>query len=88
MAIDADTKLCVSYLVVGHDGWWATEFMKNIASRIHGLVQLTTDGHRSCLSAIDEASGGDLDNAQLQKFTERQTKATAATAPRPASAAT
>src|SRR4051812_17278341 len=39
-AIDADTKLCVGYLVGGRDGWWATEFMQDIASRIRGRVQL------------------------------------------------
>ena len=67
-AIDADTKLCLSYLVGGRDGWWATEFMKDVASRIHGRVQLTTDGHRPYLNAVDEAFGEDVDYAQLHKI--------------------
>ena len=41
-AIDADTKLCLSYLVGGRDAWWATEFMRDVADRIRGRVQLTT----------------------------------------------
>jgi hypothetical protein len=44
-AIDADTKLCVSYLVGGRDAGWAQEFMDDCASRIEGGVQITTDGH-------------------------------------------
>ncbi len=66
-AIDADTKLCVSYLVGGRDGWWATEFMKDVAGRIRGRVQLTTDGHRAYLNAVEDAFGSDVDYAQLQK---------------------
>ena len=67
-AIDADTKLCVSYLVGGRDGWWATEFMKDVASRIRGRVQLTTDGHRPYLNAVEDAFGADVDYAVLQKI--------------------
>jgi IS1 family transposase len=67
-AIDADTKLCLSYLVGGRDGWWATEFMRDVASRIRGRVQLTTDGHRAYLNAVEDAFGSDVDYAQLQKI--------------------
>jgi IS1 family transposase len=67
-AIDADTKLCVSYLVGGRDGWWATEFMRDVAGRIRGRVQLTTDGHRAYLNAVEDAFGMDIDYAQLQKI--------------------
>lgn len=67
-AIDADTKLCVSYLVGGRDGWWAREFIQDVASRIRGKVQLTTDQHRAYLEAVEEAFGGDVDYAQLQKI--------------------
>jgi IS1 family transposase len=67
-AIDADTKLCVSYLVGGRDGWWATEFMRDVAGRIRGRVQLTTDGHRAYLNAVEDAFGMDVDYAQLQKI--------------------
>ena len=67
-AIDADTKLCVSYLVGGRDGWWAAEFMNDVASRIRGRVQLTTDAHRPYLEAVEGAFGADIDYATLQKI--------------------
>jgi hypothetical protein len=40
--LDADTKLCVSYLVGGRDLGWAKEFMEDCASRIKNRVQITT----------------------------------------------
>lgn len=67
-ALDADTKLCVSYLIGGRDGWWANEFMQDVASRIRGRVQLTTDGHRAYLEAVENAFGADVDFATLQKI--------------------
>jgi IS1 family transposase len=67
-AIDADTKLCVSYLVGGRDGWWANEFMKDVASRVRGRVQLTTDCHKAYLEAVENPFGGDIDFATLQKI--------------------
>ena len=66
--IDADTKLCVSYLVGGRDGGWAMDFMQDCASRIRGRVQVTTDGHRAYLDAVEGAFGMDVDYAQLQKI--------------------
>ena len=68
VALDADSKLCVSYLVGGRDGWWAREFMNDCASRVKGRVQITTDGHRVYLDAVEEAFGADVDYAQLQKI--------------------
>jgi IS1 family transposase len=67
-AIDADTKLCISYLVGGRDAGWATEFMQDCASRIVNRVQITTDGHRAYLEAVENAFGADIDYAQLQKI--------------------
>lgn len=67
-ALDADTKLCVSYLVGGRDLGWAKEFMQDCASRISNRVQITTDGHRSYLEAVEDAFGADIDYAQLQKI--------------------
>ena len=67
-AIDADTKLCVGYLVGGRDGWWANEFMQDVASRIRGRVQLTTDAHKAYLQAVENAFGADIDFATLQKI--------------------
>jgi IS1 family transposase len=66
--LDADTKLCVSYLVGGRDGGWALDFMRDCASRIKGRVQITTDGHRAYLEAVEDAFGADVDYAQLQKI--------------------
>ena len=66
--IDADTKLCVSYLVGGRDGGWAMDFMQDCASRIRGRVQITTDGLKCYLDAVEDAFGCDIDYAQLQKI--------------------
>jgi IS1 family transposase len=68
VGIDADTKLVVSYLVGGRDGGWAKEFMGDCASRITNRVQITTDGHRAYLEAVEDAFGADIDYAQLQKI--------------------
>ena len=68
VGIDADTKLIVSYLVGGRGADWAMDFMKDAASRIHGRVQITTDGHRAYLEAVEDAFGMDVDYAQLQKI--------------------
>ena len=67
-AIDADTKLCLSYLVGGRDGGWAHDFMEDCASRIKGRVQLTTDGHKAYLEAVEGAFGMDVDFAVLHKI--------------------
>ncbi len=67
-AIDADTKLCLSYLVGGRDGGWAQDFMEDCASRIRGRVQLTTDGHKAYLEAVEGAFGMDVDFAVLHKI--------------------
>jgi IS1 family transposase len=67
-AVDADTKLCVSYLVGGRDLGWATEFMLDCAHRICNRVQITTDGHRAYMEAVETAFGADMDYAQLQKI--------------------
>jgi IS1 family transposase len=67
-AIDADSKLCVSYLVGGRDAGWAYDFMQDCAERIKGRVQVTTDGHKAYLEAVEGAFGMDVDYAQLQKI--------------------
>ena len=66
--IDADTKLCVSYLVGGRDASWAHEFVQDCADRISGRVQITTDGHKVYMDAVEDAFGMDVDYAQLQKI--------------------
>ena len=69
-ALDADTKLCVSYLVGGRDAGWAGEFLDDCASRISNRVRvrITTDGHKAYLEAVESAFGADVDYAQLQKI--------------------
>jgi IS1 family transposase len=67
-AIDADTKLCVSFLVSTRDAGAAHEFMSDVASRLRGRVQLTTDGHRPYLEAVEGAFGADIDYATLTKI--------------------
>lgn len=66
-AIDADSKLIVSWLVGTRDGTCATEFMKDVASRLSTRVQLTTDGHKVYLAAVEKAFGGAIDYSMLIK---------------------
>src|SRR6266481_4430162 len=68
VGIDADTKLVLSYLVGGRDGGWAKDFMQDCASRIRNRVQITTDGHKAYLEAVENAFGADVDYAQLHKI--------------------
>ena len=67
-ALDADTKLIVSYLVGGRDAEYALEFMDDLRARLANRVQLTTDGHGAYLEAVEEAFGADVDYAQLVKI--------------------
>ena len=67
-AIDADSKLIVSYLVGGRDGGYAAEFMEDVAQRLAHRVQLTTDGHKAYLDAVEDAFGCEVDYAQLIKL--------------------
>jgi IS1 family transposase len=66
-AIDADSKLIVSYLIGGRDADAAQDFMHDVAARLANRVQLTTDGHGAYLSAVVGAFGIDVDYAQLVK---------------------
>lgn len=68
VAIEAQTKLVVSYMIGLRDGGYATEFMQNVAARLANRVQLTTDGHRAYLDPVEDAFGGDIDYAQLVKL--------------------
>jgi IS1 family transposase len=67
-AIDADSKLIVSWLVGTRDAGAAYTFMQDVASRLRNRVQLTTDGHTPYLAAVEDAFGGDIDYAMLQKI--------------------
>ncbi len=67
-AIDRDTKLMVSFLVGRRDYEYAEAFISDLADRLSNRVQLTTDGHKAYLSAVEEAFGADIDFAQLVKI--------------------
>jgi hypothetical protein len=59
-AIDADNKLILSWLVGGRDSDYALAFMDDLRSRLANRVQLTSDGHRAYLEAVEGAFGGDV----------------------------
>ena len=67
-AIDADTKLIVSYFVGDRSGQSALVLMDDLRARLANRVQLTTDGHRAYLEAVEGVFGGDVDYAQLVKM--------------------
>lgn len=66
-ALDADSKLIVSWLVGGRDAEVARAFVSDVASRLSNRIQLTTDGNRLYLDSVDEAFGADIDYAMLIK---------------------
>lgn len=66
-AIDADSKLMVSYMVGPRTPPMAYEFMKDVASRVMGRVQLTTDGLYWYVDAVDHAFGTDVDYGMIKK---------------------
>jgi IS1 family transposase len=67
-ALDADSKLIISWLVGGRDGDYALALMDDLRSRLANRVQLTTDGHAAYLDAVEGAFGGDVDYAMLVKI--------------------
>lgn len=67
-AMDADTKLMISWLVGTRDAGAAWEFMQDLAGRVKNRIQLTTDGHGAYLSAVEDAFGGAIDYAMLVKL--------------------
>jgi IS1 family transposase len=66
-AIDADTKLVISWAVGRRDAGCAAPFLQDIAGRLSNRIQLTTDGHKMYLEAVPEAFGKRVDFAQLVK---------------------
>jgi IS1 family transposase len=67
-AIDADTKLIPSWYIGGRDSENAKAFMNDLASRLANRVQLTSDGHKAYLEAVEGAFGADVDYAMLVKL--------------------
>jgi IS1 family transposase len=68
VAMDADTKLVCSWWVGKRDWYTAREFINDLESRLANRIQLTTDGNRLYLSAINNAFQGDVDYAVLMKL--------------------
>ena len=70
-AIDADTKLMVSWMIGGRDSHAARAFMEDLAPRLAKRVQLTTDGHKPYLTAVGNAFANKVDFAMLVKIYDR-----------------
>ncbi|MGB9153503.1 MAG: IS1 family transposase [Alphaproteobacteria bacterium] len=68
IAIDADTKLVPSWRIGDRGGDIAKEFVADLASRLANRVQITTDGHKAYLEAVEGAFGQDVDYAMLVKL--------------------
>lgn len=67
-AICADSKLMISWLVGERSVPYAVKFIDDLASRLAHRVQLTTDGHKAYLQAVEGAFGADVDYAILEKI--------------------
>src|SRR3984893_2708124 len=66
--LDAESKLIISWMVGGRDSDFAMGLMDDLRSRLANRIQLTTDGHRAYLEAVEGAFGGDIDYAMLVKL--------------------
>jgi IS1 family transposase/lambda repressor-like predicted transcriptional regulator len=69
-AMDPDTKLVPSWAIGRRDAFTGHAFMRDLASRLANKVQLTTDGHKIYLEAVEGAFGNDIDYAMLVKTYE------------------
>lgn len=67
-ALDPNSKLIAAYSVGSRDVHSAHRFIGDLAKRLANRVQLTTDGHRAYLTAVEDAFGGDIDYAMLDKI--------------------
>jgi IS1 family transposase len=67
-AIDADSKLIIGYLVGDRSGQAAMDLMDDVRRRLANRVQISTDGHKAYLEAVEGAFGGDVDYAQVIKL--------------------
>jgi hypothetical protein len=70
IAIDADTKLIPSWAVGRRDGFTAAAFIADLAARLSTRIQLTTDGHKAYLEAVEGAFGNAIDYAMLIRMYE------------------
>ena len=68
VAVDADTKLVPAWALGDRSLTTAMAFVSGLAARVRSRVQVTTDGHRAYLEAMESAFGADCDFAVLQKI--------------------
>jgi len=68
VALDAETKLIASWLVGLRDAGYAYEFMDDLKGRLISRAQITTDGHKVYLQAVEDTFGADVDYAMLIKL--------------------
>ncbi|MFN2588243.1 MAG: IS1 family transposase [Actinomycetota bacterium] len=73
-AICADTKVVPCWLVGDRTFEDARDFVHDLSTRLRNRIQLTTDGHRAYLNAVEEVFGADIDYAQLHKIYKKETK--------------
>lgn len=67
-AIDADTKLIPCWMVGKRNAQYARLFISDLAERLASRVQLTTDGHKAYLRAVEDSFGANIDYAMLVKL--------------------
>jgi hypothetical protein len=67
-AIEVDSKILGSWLVGDRDGEYVLAFIDDLRQRLANRVQLTSDGHKAYLEAVEEAFGDDIDYAMLVKL--------------------
>ncbi len=68
VAIDADTKLVPSWRLGQRDTATAADFVNDLAKRVRGRVQITTDALKTYVNVIEDAFGSEVDYAQLHKI--------------------
>jgi IS1 family transposase len=68
VALDPDSKLVPCWFIGQRDAGCAYHFMHDLKARLANRVQLTTDGHRAYLTAVEDAFGSEVDFAMLQKI--------------------
>jgi IS1 family transposase len=71
-AIDAETKLVPAFKVGGRDRATANAFVQDVASRMRNRVQISTDGLRAYVEAVERSFGADVDFAQIVKTYGRE----------------
>jgi IS1 family transposase len=68
VCVDADTKLVASWMLGKRDLATAKDFVNDVAKRVKGRVQITTDALRTYLNVIEDAFGSEVDYSQLHKI--------------------